>query len=248
MDEEPVRDGFNQSSSLFGGHLSWTKREESFKLNSSMKVQCGFMRNGGGEMDPVDIEYAKKCRFVVVSAIFGQNDVPRQPSSLSHRSKKRFCFLMVVDEVSLNFIEENNFVRQDYNGGRWIGIWRLVLLKHPPYDDPSRNEKVPKILTHRLFPQAQYSIWIDGKIELMADPLQLLDRYLWVGKNTFAIAEHKCHPSIYDEAEHIKLQKRYARPFIDLQMKIYYYEGMKPWSSKNTTISGKNKNINFEFK
>lgn len=32
----------------------------------------------------------------------------------------------------------------------------------PFYDEPRRNGNVPKILTHMLYPQAQYNIWIDG--------------------------------------------------------------------------------------
>ncbi|KAJ9173923.1 hypothetical protein P3X46_017009 [Hevea brasiliensis] len=236
MEDELVNNG-SQPSSLFGGHQSWSQRKESFKLNSSMKVHCGFMHGGGAEMDPMDIKYVNKCRFVVASGIFDGYDMPHQPSNISDRSKKLFCFLMVVDEVSLDFIKENATVVEDSSGGLWVGIWRLILLKHPPYNEPRRNGKVPKILTHRLFPQAQYSIWIDGKMELIVDPLLILERYLWRGKNTFAIAQHKHHRSIYEEADANKRRKRYARPLIDLHMKIYRYEGMEPWSLKKITIS-----------
>ncbi|KAJ6896960.1 hypothetical protein NC651_022987 [Populus alba x Populus x berolinensis] len=236
MEDKPVKDG-SQSSPLFGGHQSWKQREGSFKLSSSMKVHCGFMHNGGADMDPVDIKYVEKCRFVVASGIFDGYDVPHQPSNISDRSKELFCFLMVVDEISLDFIKENVTVWEDLNRGQWVGIWLLILLKHSPYDEPRRNGKVPKILTHRLFPQAQYSIWIDGKMELIVDPLQILERYLWHGKNTFAIAQHKHHRSIYEEADANKRRKRYARPLIDLHMKIYYYEGMEPWSPKKSTVS-----------
>ena len=135
------------------------------------------MRNGGAEMSAKDIEYVKKCKFVVASGIFDGYDTPHQPSNVSPRSKKLFCFLMAVDEVSLNFIKQNVTVREDDDGGQWVGMWRLILLKHPPYDEPRRNGKVPKILTHRLFPQALYSIWIDGKMELLVDPLLMLERY-----------------------------------------------------------------------
>lgn len=135
------------------------------------------MKNGGAEMNPIDINYAKKCRFVVASGIFDGYDTPHQPSDISSRSKNVFCFLMVVDEISLDFIRKNVTVKEDDDGGLWVGIWRLILLKHPPYDEPRRNGKVPKILTHRLFPEAQYSIWIDGKMELMVDPLLMLERY-----------------------------------------------------------------------
>ncbi len=129
-------------------------------------------------MASFDIKYVKKCQFVVASGIFDGYDVPHQPSNISLRSKKLFCFLMVVDEVSFKFIKENVTIRDDGNGGKWVGIWRLVLLKHPPYDEPRRNGKIPKILLHRLFPQARYSIWIDGKMELIIDPLLMLERYL----------------------------------------------------------------------
>ncbi|MCL7026018.1 hypothetical protein MKW94_030185 [Papaver nudicaule] len=144
---------------------------------------------------------------------------------------------MAVDQQSLDFIKENVTVRDDGHGGKWVGIWRLVLLKTPPYDEPRRNGKVPKILTHRLYPQAEYSIWIDGKMELIVDPLLMLERYLWRDKNTFAIARHKHHQSIYEEADAIKRRKRYARPLIDLHAKIYFYEGMEPWSVKKNTVS-----------
>ncbi|KAK8954117.1 hypothetical protein KSP39_PZI001751 [Platanthera zijinensis] len=227
----------NQSPTLFGGHQSWSERNESFKLNRSMKVHCGFIQNGGARMDPMDAEYAKKCRFVVASGIFDGYDVPHQPANISLRSQKLFCFIMVVDEASLDFIKRNVSVRADKDGGKWVGIWRIVTLRHSPYDEPRRNGKVPKILAHRLFPQAKYSIWIDGKMELIVDPLLILERYLWRGKHTFAIAQHKHHRSIYEEADAIKRRKRYARPLVDLQMKIYVYEGMEPWSTKKRTLS-----------
>ncbi|XP_021846806.2 probable hexosyltransferase MUCI70 isoform X2 [Spinacia oleracea] len=227
-DEET--DTVSNSPPLFGGNISWAQREESFKLKPIMKVHCGFMRNGGGDMDPKDIEYAKKCRFVVASGIFDGYDTPHQPINISARSQNLFCFLMVVDEKSFDFINKNVSVRVETDGGHWVGIWRLILLKHQPYDEPRRNGKVPKILVHRMFPEALYSIWIDGKMELIVDPLLMLERYLWRGGHTFAIAQHKHHRDVYEEADANKRRKRYARPLIDLHMRIYRYEGMEPWS------------------
>ncbi|KAK6126942.1 hypothetical protein DH2020_039316 [Rehmannia glutinosa] len=203
-------------SPRFGGHLTWQQREESFKIKPNMKVHCGFMQGGGEEMAPKDIEYVKKCKFVVATGIFDAYDSPHQPSNISKRSESLFCFLMVVDEVSLKFIRNNVSVTEDIHGGQWVGIWRLILLKHQPYDEPRRNGKVPKILTHR---------------------------YLWRGKYTFAIAQHKHHRNIYEEADSNKRRKRYARPLIDLHMKIYRYEGLEPWSQQKGTLSGKINNF-----
>ena len=134
------------------------------------------MKNSGADMDDVDVKYIQKCKFVVASGIFDGYDIPHQPSNISIRSQKLFCCLMVVDEVSLDFIEKNTTVKFDKAGGKWVGIWRLITLHRLPFDEPRRNGKVPKILTHRLFPQAWYSIWIDGKMELIVDPLLILER------------------------------------------------------------------------
>nr|CAB3471460.1 unnamed protein product [Digitaria exilis] len=153
-------------SPLFGGRQNWKQREDSFKLNSTMKVHCGFMKNSGADMDSVDVKYIQKCKFVVASGIFDGYDIPHQPSNISRRSQKLFCFLMVVDEVSLDFIEKNTTVKIDNAGGKWV------------------------------------------------------------------VAVHKHHRSIYEEGDAIKRRKRYARPLVDLQMKMYYHEGMEPWSPK----------------
>lgn len=166
---------------LFLHYLSCVEYKEyniSIHLYISFQVHCGFIKGGGGEMVEADKKFVKKCKFVVASGIFDGYDVPQQPSNISMRSKKLFCFLMVVDEVSLDFIKQNASIRVDKEGGKWVGIWRLVTLHNLPFDEPRRNGKVPKILTHRLFPQARYSIWIDGKMELIVDPLLILERWV----------------------------------------------------------------------
>lgn len=90
------------------------------------------MRNAGVEMDDIDVKSARKCQFVVASGIFDGYYIPHQPSNISLRSKKLFCFLMVVDEKSLHFIKQNVSVGEDSDGGKWVGIWRLVTLHHLP--------------------------------------------------------------------------------------------------------------------
>ncbi|KAI5061025.1 hypothetical protein GOP47_0023530 [Adiantum capillus-veneris] len=221
---------------LFGGYQTWKQREESFELKPNMKIHCGYTANSGGEMDEDDKRYVKNCRFVVASGIFDGYDIPHQPSNISDRSRKLFCFLMVVDEKSLKSIHTILNLTSNTDEGKWVGLWRLVLLRHSPYDEPRRNGKVPKLLTHRLFPNAEYSIWIDGKMELLVDPMLILERYLWRGGHHFAIARHKHHKSIHEEADANKRRKRYARPLIDKQVEIYQLEGMQPWSPEKLPV------------
>ncbi|XP_057863833.2 alkaline ceramidase TOD1 [Cryptomeria japonica] len=37
--------------------------------------------------------------------------------------------------------------------------------------------KIPKLLLHRLFFNVRYSLWIDGKLELLVDLHQILESY-----------------------------------------------------------------------
>jgi hypothetical protein len=55
-------------------------------------------------------------------------------------------------------------------------------------------------------------------------------RYLWREGQSFAIARHKHHRSVYEEADACKRRKRYARPLIDKHMEVYRKEGLQPWT------------------
>ncbi|URE45701.1 hypothetical protein MUK42_33377 [Musa troglodytarum] len=36
-----------------------------------------------------------------------------------------------------------------------IGLWRIIVVKNLPYADMRKTGKVPKFLSHRLFPSAR---------------------------------------------------------------------------------------------
>jgi len=64
--------------------------------------------------------------------------------------------------------------------------------------DPVRNAKKPKILPHLYFPDAEYSLWIDGTIELKLPLDELINKYL---KDTdIAMFKHPYRDCLYDEA------------------------------------------------
>ncbi|WJX28203.1 hypothetical protein P8452_16952 [Trifolium repens] len=46
----------------------------------------------------------------------------------------------------------------------------------------SRQKEIPKLLLHRIVPNARYSIWLYGKLELVVDPYQILERFRFVFK------------------------------------------------------------------
>ena len=66
------------------------------------------------------------------------------------------------------------------------------------YSDPVRNAKRHKILPHLYFPDAEYSLWIDGTISLKVPLDDLIHKYL---QNTdIAMFPHPYRNCLYDEA------------------------------------------------
>ncbi|MFS7984443.1 hypothetical protein Hanom_Chr11g00986521 [Helianthus anomalus] len=95
---------------------------------------------------------------------------------------------------------------------------------------------VPKLLLHRLFPNVRYSIWIDGKLQLVVDPYQLLERFLWRHNATFAISKHYRRFDVFEEAEANKAAGKYNNASIDYQINFYRNEGLTPYSEAKLPI------------
>ncbi|KAI9198630.1 hypothetical protein LWI28_019403 [Acer negundo] len=223
----------------FGGYPTLAQRTDSYDIRESMSVHCGFAkgRPGSGtgyDLDEEDILEMEQCRGVVVlSAIFGAFDDINQPSNISEYSRKTVCFYMFVDEETEEYLKENSGL----DSNRRIGIWRIVVIHNPPYKDPRRTGKIPKLLPHRLFPNSRFSLWIDGKLELVVDPYQILERFLWRSNATFAISRHYKRFDVFTEAEANKAAKKYDNASIDLQIEFYKNEGLTPYSEAKLPIT-----------
>ncbi|KAK4421226.1 hypothetical protein Salat_2073100 [Sesamum alatum] len=118
-----------------------------------------------------------------------------------------------------------------------VGLWRIIVVQNLPYSDPRRNGKVPKLLLHRLFPNARYSLWIDAKLELVVDPIQILERFLWRKNASFAISRHYRRFDVFVEAEANKAAGKYDNASIDFQIDFYKKEGLTPYSAKKLPIT-----------
>ncbi|KAG8635378.1 probable hexosyltransferase MUCI70 [Manihot esculenta] len=238
--EDPLsRDG-EFGGSEFGGYPTLKQRSDSYDIRESMSIHCGFVRgkkpgrNTGFDMDEIDLAAMEQCRGVVVaSAIFGAFDNIQQPSNISEYSKKTVCFFMFVDEETEAYLKKNS----DLDGSRKIGIWRIVVVHNLPYADGRRNGKVPKLLAHRMFPNARFSLWIDGKLELIVDPYQILERHLWRKNATLAISRHYKRFDVFVEAEANKAAGKYDNASIDFQIGFYKKEGLIPYSVAKLPIT-----------
>ncbi|KAL0310643.1 UNVERIFIED_CONTAM: hypothetical protein Sangu_2359000 [Sesamum angustifolium] len=235
----------------FGGYPSLKQRSDSYDIRESMSVHCGFVRGAkpgrqtGFDIDDSDLLEMEKCRGVVVaSAIFGTAllqkpiltrgfDLIRQPKNVSEYTQKTVCFHMFVDEETKAFLRNSS----ELGSNKKVGLWRIIVVHNLPYSDPRRNGKVPKLLLHRLFPSARYSLWVDAKLELVVDPIQILERFLWRKNASFAISRHYRRFDVFVEAEANKAAGKYDNASIDFQIDFYKKEGLTPYSAAKLPIT-----------
>ncbi|KAJ6801720.1 uncharacterized protein M6B38_195760 [Iris pallida] len=237
---ENLRADEPNGTSIFGGHPSLQQREESYSIQKSMIVHCGFVKGKkpgqgtGFDIDAADLHEMEQCRGVVVaSAIFGNYDIIQQPKNISETSKRTVCFYMFVDEETEAYIKNTTIV----DSTKRVGLWRVVVIKNLPYSDARRNGKVPKLLLHRIFPNVRFSLWIDGKLELVRDPYQILERFLWRKNATFAISRHYRRFDVFVEAEANKAAGKYDNSSIDYQIEFYKKEGLTHYSEAKLPIT-----------
>ncbi|CAA0817917.1 Protein of unknown function (DUF616 [Striga hermonthica] len=226
--------------SEFGGYPSLGLRNDSYDIRESMSVHCGFVKGvkpghqTGFDIDDSDLIEMDACGGVVVaSAIFGAFDLIRQPKNISEYAKTNVCFHMFVDGVTEAFLKNSSELGSD----KKVGLWRIIVVRNLPYLDPRRNGKIPKLLMHRLFPNARYSLWVDAKLELLVDPFQILERFLWRKNASFAISRHYKRFDVFEEAEANKAAGKYDNASIDFQVEFYKKEGLTPFSVAKLPIT-----------
>ncbi|XP_021754881.1 uncharacterized protein LOC110720174 [Chenopodium quinoa] len=224
----------------FGGYRSLKQRNDSFDITESMTVHCGFVnssrpgRGGGFDIDEEDLPELDKYHDVIVaSAIFGNYDIIQEPVNISEIAKKRVPFYMFIDEETENYMRNKSIL----DSSKMVGLWRIIVVRNVPYTDARRNGKVPKLLLHRLFPNVRYSIWIDGKLKLVRDPYQVLERFLWRENATFAISRHYTRFDVFVEAEANKVGGKYNNASIDEQISFYRNEGLTPYTETKFPIT-----------
>ncbi|KAJ6890738.1 hypothetical protein NC651_024290 [Populus alba x Populus x berolinensis] len=154
---------------------------------------------------------------------------------ISDFSKKNVCFVMFVDEQTLSKLASDGHVLD--NRG-FVGLWRVVVVRNLPYKDMRRTGKVPKFLSHRIFPSSRYSIWLDSKMRLNADPLLIIEYFLWRTRSEYAISNHYARHCVWEEVLQNKRLNKYNETAIDEQFNFYKSDGLSKFdpSDPNTPL------------
>ncbi|KAF6155783.1 hypothetical protein GIB67_007430 [Kingdonia uniflora] len=192
-------------------------------VNGTAVVHCGFYSEKGGfKLSEEDKSYMQTCKVVVSTCTFGGGDDLYQPIGMSQASLEKVCYVAFWDEITLATQEADG---KKINVDRMIGKWHIVIVRDLPFTDQRLNGKIPKMLTHRLFPQARFSIWVDSKSQFRRDPLGVLEALLWRTNSILAISEHGARSSVYDEAKAVVHKNKAAPEEVDRQMTQYLHDG-----------------------
>lgn len=227
----------NQFEPRFGGHQTLEEREKSFYA-TNQTIHCGFVKGPDGfqstgfDLDEKDKRYMNLCTIVVSSCIFGSSDFLRRPtrSRISEYSKRNICFVMFMDKETLSKLTSEGNAPDDSGH---IGLWRVVIVKNLPYKDMRRTGKVPKFLSHRLFPSSRYSIWLDSKMRLQTDPMLIIEYFLWRKGAEYAISNHYDRHCVSEEVFQNKRLNKYNHTAIDEQYTFYQSDGLTMFDPLN---------------
>ncbi|XP_050363384.1 uncharacterized protein LOC126782217 [Argentina anserina] len=229
-DIEAKPEGQEKWEPRFAGHQNLQEQEDSF-LARDQKINCGFVKGPKGspstgfDLAEDDANYMSSCHIAVISCIFGNSDRLRMPygKMVSRLSRKNVCFVMFIDELTLRTLSSEG---QTLDTIGFIGLWKIVVVKNLPYTDMRRVGKIPKLLPHRLFPSARYSIWLDSKLRLQLDPLLILEYFLWRKGHEYAISNHYDRHCVWEEVAQNKKLNKYNHTIIDEQFAFYQADGL----------------------
>ncbi|KAJ3670102.1 hypothetical protein LUZ60_010426 [Juncus effusus] len=217
----------------FTGYPTLHQREESFKVKESAEVYCGFYcEKGGFEISEKDKNYMKNCKAVVSTCAFGGGDDLYQPIGMTNTSLQKVCYVAFWDEITRSAQEAQGKVIDE---NTMIGKWRIIIVSNLPFSDQRLNGKIPKMLSHRLFPSSRYSIWVDSKSQIRRDPLGVFESVLWRTGSVLGISEHGARSSLFEEAKAVVKKNKAGPQEVEAQLRQYRKDGM----SEDRRFNGK---------
>lgn len=120
-----------------------------------------------------------KKRVVIYTAITKDYDELKEPAIISNQCDY-ICF---TDDPTLI-----------------SPTWQIRPL--PPSDlDIVRQCRQVKIMPHFFLPEYEYSIWVDGNVEITGDIDQLIEQYFINGDKTLYTFKHPVRDCVYEEAK-----------------------------------------------
>lgn len=212
------------ASTDFNGNQSLLDRHKAFQVKPEMTVHCGFMNQpqSGFQISDADNKAMEACTHIVVAtSVFGGYESLRAPD-LPHYAVPS-CWFAFSDDATIQKWE--GVQKNASTDSSHLGVWRIVTVRNLPYSDPAVNANLVKMLMHRIFPGARYSVYMDGKAQLLVDPAVLVDAMLLQHSRPYAISAHPNRQDAFDEVEPTKAHRPEYAESIDRQVQFYESEG-----------------------
>ncbi|KAH7524040.1 hypothetical protein FEM48_Zijuj06G0076100 [Ziziphus jujuba var. spinosa] len=129
---------------LFTGNQTLDQRDNSFKVNETATLHCGFYsENGGFIFSDEDRNYMDDCKVVVSTCAFGGGDDLYQPIGMSEASLRKVCYVAFWDEIT---VASQQLAGHRIGDDGFIGKWRIVVVRDLPFSDQRLNGKIPKVI------------------------------------------------------------------------------------------------------
>jgi len=157
-----------------------------------------------------EIEYEATGKIVngkiaVYTSIFGNYDPIVEPL---YKSDK--CDYYAITDLDIP--ENSAWKKMD-----------VIFIKGFDDMDSYHKSKFCKMMPHLLFPEYEYSIWVDGNVQIVADMYPLVDRL--DEQHTMGMFQNPLHDCIYTEAKYNICQNNVKVQQIQNQINIYKAEG-----------------------
>jgi len=140
-------------------------------------------------------------KIIVYTAIFGGRDTLREPP----REWPGVSFICFTDTLSLR-----------------SKIWHVVYVPSSG-ESPRKQAKRYKILPHHYFPDAVYSVWVDGTHVPQNDPRAMLTEFL--RQDDIAVFRHHSRNDVYEEARECIRQNLDSSEILERQVARYRAAG-----------------------
>ena len=101
-------------------------------------------------------------------------------------------------------------------------VWRQLSATNL-FTDSRRNARWHKANSLIQFPNYEYTIWLDGSMEMKTNALWLVDNYMQ--DYDIAVFKHPLRDCLYDEAQVVVSKGKECRSILDRQLDRYRNEG-----------------------
>ena len=150
--------------------------------------------------------YFSKDRIAIYTCIFGKYDSIQEPMCIPDN-----CDYYIITDLQLSK----------------SSLWKPIQIDESKFEienmTAAEKNRFFKMHPHLLFPEYDYSIYVDGNIKIIADPTAFVNR---IGKWGIAMHSHSRRECVYDEITACDIYRREPKESLERQKKLLHDEGL----------------------